>query len=279
MPLEPVTPSPCLHALEAEAIHALREVAARFERPVLLFSAGKSGSVLLHLARKAFRPAPLPFPLLHLDTGCGLREMLRFRETVAAGPDVRMTVHPLPDGLGGSAAARATVPGGFDAAIGGDTVEGHAAAPQAEGPDGGRDPARRFERPPPLGAGPFGRGWADPPAPRAGEAVPVRPLGRWATLDLWEYIAREGVAVMPLYLARPRLVVERAGLLLLVDDTHFAVRPGEAVRLRSVRIASLGAAGRTGAIPSTAGDAASLLREIREARHFPQRQDRGGPVP
>ena len=242
-----------LDRLESESVHILREVVACSRRPVLLYSIGKDSSVLLHLARKAFAPAPLPFPLLHVDTGWKFREMIAFRERVAAQPGVQLLVHMNQEGVraginpishGASvhvdvmkvaALRQALTLHGFDAAIGGarrdeeksrakERIFSHRSAQQRWDP--------RQQRP---------ELWALYNTRLApGESLRVFPLSNWTELDVWRYIRREGIAVVPLYFAAARPVVEREGALIMVDDERLPLRPGERPQLRRVRFRSLG---------------------------------------
>lgn len=262
-----------LDALESEAIHIFREVAGEFERPVILFSGGKDSTVLLHVALKAFWPAPLPFSLLHVDTGHNLPEVLEFRDQVVARHDLRLHVAKVEDYLAdgrlterpdGVRNPLQTIPlldaiteNRFDAVFGG----------------GRRDEerSRAKERIFSL-RNAFGQ-W-DPKRQRPelwnlyngrhapGEHVRVFPLSNWTELDVWLYIHREGIPVVPLYLAAPRPVVERDGTLIMVDDDRFPLADGEVPELRSVRFRTLGCYPLTGAIESTAATLPAVIEEM-----------------
>ena len=274
-----------LDRLEAEAIHALREAVACFARPVLLYSIGKDSSVLLHLARKAFAPAPLPFPLLHVDTGWKFREMIAFRDRVAASPDVRMLVHVNEEGRrqgispvthGASvhvdvmkvvALRQALEAHRFDAAIGGarrdeeksrakERIFSHRNAQQRWDP--------RQQRPEIWNL------YNTRIAP--GESMRVFPLSNWTELDVWRYIRRERIEVVPLYFAAERPVVERDGALIMVDDDRLPLAPGERVHVRRVRFRSLGCYPLTVAEASDAGTLDAVIAEMEASR----RSERAG---
>lgn len=274
-----------LDRLEAEAIHVLREAAAQFRRPVLLYSIGKDSSVLLHLARKAFHPARIPFPLLHIDTGWKFREMYAFRDRVAADLGLSLIVHvneegrarginPLDHGaalhtevMKTEALKQALSLHGFDAAIGGAR----------------RDEERSRAKERVFSVRFAGQRW-DPRRQRPefwdllngrlgpGETMRVFPLSDWTELDVWLYIRREGIEVVPLYFARERPVTEYRGALIVLDDERFATRFPPA-RLRKVRFRSLGCWPLSGAIPSTAEDLDALIAEQFSTRHS-ERQGR-----
>ncbi len=261
-----------LAALESEAIHVLRETAAEFARPVLLYSIGKDSSVLLHLARKAFAPAAQPFPLLHIDTGWKFREMLAFRDRVATAPDVDLRVRTHPARLSPfttqsaeytrvmktEALLAAIEEGGFDAAIGGARRDeersrrkerifsirssNHAWDPRRQRPEIGRAYNTRLA---------------------AGETMRVFPLSNWTELDVWEYIQRERIDVVPLYFADERPVVERHGQLLPVDDDRFAFEADEQPLTTTVRFRTLGCYPLTAAVRSEARTIDDVVRELR----------------
>ncbi len=265
--------------LEAEAIHVLREVAAEFQNPVLLYSIGKDSSVLLHLARKAFHPAPPPFPFMHVDTTWKFREMIEFRDHTARELGLRLLVHVNQAGLAegvdpiasGSAVhtrvmktealRQALEQHGFDAAIGGARrdeeksrakerifsfrAKGHVWEPRAQRPELWRLFNTRIRR---------------------GELMRVFPLSNWTEGDVWRYILTERIPVVPLYFAKPRPVVERDGMLILRDDERLPLRPGEAPQMRLVRFRSLGCYPLTAAIESTAATLEDVVEEILGAR-------------
>ena len=270
--------SPHLRRLEAEAIGILREVAAAFRNPVLLYSIGKDSSVVLRLAEKAFAPARPPFPLLHIATGWDFRAMLEFRDKRAAETGLRLIVHTNPEGLarginpfdhgsalhmtvmGTEALKQALDAHGFDAAIGG--------ARRDE--EKSRAKERVFSHRTP------GHVW-DPRAQRPelwtlwntrlgpGETMRVFPLSDWTEADVWDYIAAENIPLVPLYFAAPRPVVRRAGMLILRDDDRMALQPGEAVEELWVRFRTMGDWPLTGAHESRAETVEQVIAELRES--------------
>jgi sulfate adenylyltransferase subunit 2 len=268
-----------LDLLEAESIHIIREAAAQFRKPVLLYSIGKDSTVLLHLARKAFWPARLPFPVLHIDTGWKFRDMIAFRDRTAREFGLDLIVHTNEEG-----AARGinpidyapsvytdvmkTVPlkqaldkHGFDAAFGGARrdeeasrakervfsfrAEGHRWDPRRQRPEMWRLLNGRL-------------------AP--GETVRVFPLSNWTERDVWRYILREKLDVVPLYFAAERPVVERNGQLIMRDDDRLTLKPGEEVVTRRVRFRTLGCYPLTAAVESNAADIESVVAETLGAR-------------
>ncbi len=271
--------SPLLRALEAESLHILRETAAECARPVLLYSIGKDSAVLLHLARKAFGPGPLPFPLLHVDTTWKFRDMYALRDQVAADPDLTLIVHRNPEaeakGINpfdhGSSAhtdlwktqglKQALDAGGFDAAFGG--------ARRDE--DASRAKERVFSVRTP------GHGW-DPRRQRPelwdlynarlkpGETLRVFPLSNWTEGDVWDYVLAEDIPVVPLYLAADRPTVVRDGKLLVVDDDRMRLLPGETPVMRRVRFRTLGCWPLTAAVESDADTLEAVAAEARGAR-------------
>jgi sulfate adenylyltransferase subunit 2 len=267
-----------LRRLEAEAIFILREVVAEFKNPVMLYSIGKDSSVMLHLALKAFYPAKLPFPLLHIDTTWKFREMIAFRDATAARLGVELIVHTNQDGIaqgvtpfthGSSiytqvmkteALRQALDKGKFDAAFGGarrdeeksrakERIFSHRTASHAWDPKNQRPELWR----------------AFNTRINAGESVRVFPLSNWTELDVWDYIARENIPVVPLYFARPRPVVERNGTLIMVDDERLPLAKGETATMRRVRFRTLGCYPLTGAIPSDAEGLDEVIAEMRLA--------------
>ena len=266
-----------LDQLEAESIHILREVVADVLRPVLLYSIGKDSAVLLHLARKAFYPAPPPFPLLHVDTTWKFRAMYDLRDRAARESGTNLIVHRNPDALAAGInpfdhGARHTdlwktqglkqaLDGGrFDAAIGGARRDEEKARAKERifsfrSPTHGWEP--RSQRPELWN---LYNGRTNP-----GESVRVFPLSNWTELDVWRYIARESIAVVPLYFAAPRPVVERDGMLLIVDDDRFRFQPGETPTDRSVRFRTLGCYPLTGAVESEAATLADIIAELEMA--------------
>ena len=264
-----------LDRLEAESIHILREVAAEFRNPVLLYSVGKDSSVLLHLLLKAFAPARPPIPLLHVDTRWKFREMIAFRDRRAAETGVDLRVHINPDGIArdiGPITHGATVHTDvmktqglkqaldhyrFDAAIGG--------ARRDEEKSRAKERVFSFRN--------DKHRW-DPKNQRPelwnlynarihkGESVRVFPLSNWTELDIWLYIYREKIPVPSLYLAAERPVVERDGALLMVDDDRLPLRPGEVPMRKSVRFRTLGCYPLTGAIESEADTLEKIIAEM-----------------
>ncbi|MFN0183712.1 MAG: sulfate adenylyltransferase subunit CysD [Aquabacterium sp.] len=261
--------------LEAESIHILREVVAGCERPVLLYSIGKDSATLLHLARKAFHPAPLPFPLLHVDTTWKFRDMYAMRDRVAAEPGVRLIVHTNPQALAqginpfdhGSqrhtdiwktqGLIQALDSHGFDAAIGGARRDEEKSRAK-ERVFSLRSAAHRWD--PRQQRPELWRLYNTRLAP--GESLRVFPLSNWTELDVWLYVQREGIPLVPLYLAAERPVVARDGMLLMVDDGRFRLRPGEHVEQRWVRFRTLGCYPLSGAVPSRAATLPDMIREM-----------------
>ena len=266
-----------LQQLEAESIHILREVVAESERPVMLYSIGKDSAVMLHLARKAFFPAPPPFPLLHVDTTWKFRDMYALRDRVAREAGVELIVHRNPEAerLGinpfdhGSlhtdmwkteGLRQALDLHGFDAAFGG--------ARRDE--DKSRAKERIFSfrsahhRWDPKNQRP--ELWSLYNARKSrGETMRVFPLSNWTELDVWQYIHAEEIPIVPLYLAAPRPTVQRDGMILMVDDDRFPLRDGEVPALRSVRFRTLGCYPLTGAVESRATTLPQIIREMQVA--------------
>ena len=267
-----------LSLLEAEAIHILREAVAECARPVMLFSAGKDSAVMLHLARKAFWPAPPPFPLLHVDTMWKFREMYTFRDAAARAAGTTLIVHRNPE-------AEAAGINPFDH---GPTVhtdlwktQGLRQALDAHGFDAAFGGARRDEEKSRAKERIFSfrsrtHGW-DPRSQRPelwqlynariakGESMRVFPLSNWTELDVWRYVAREAIPVVSLYFAADRPVVERDGALIVVDDDRLRLAPGEAPVLRRVRFRTLGCYPLTGAVESAADSVAAVVGEMESA--------------
>lgn len=268
-----------LDILEAESIYILREVAANFQRPVMLYSIGKDSSVLLHLLRKAFFPSQPFIPLLHVDTTWKFRDMIAFRDQVAAEGDVQVLVHINEDGvrqgispLTHGAAVHTDVMKtvalkqaldkyGFDAAIGG--------ARRDEEKSRAKERVFSFRN--------AQHRW-DPKRQRPelwnlynthihkGESVRVFPLSNWTEMDVWQYIRRENIPVVPLYFAAKRPVVQRDGALIMVDDDRFVLRKGEMIDQRMVRFRTLGCYPLTGAIESTAATIDEIIAEMAASR-------------
>ena len=272
-------PLPHLQRLEAEAIFIMREVVANFERPVMLYSIGKDSSVMLHLARKAFFPAPPPFPLLHVDTTWKFREMIRFRDETARKYGLDLIVHTNQEG-----AARGVNPfdhgssyytqvmktealkqaldfGKYDAAFGG--------ARRDEEKSRAKERIFSFRS--------ASHAW-DPKNQRPelwslfntrvkpGESIRVFPISNWTELDIWQYILAEKIDIVPLYFAAERPVVTRSGQLLMVDDDRMPLLPGETPEMRLVRFRTLGCYPLTAAVESDATTLSAIVGEMFVAR-------------
>ncbi len=264
-----------LDELEAEAIHIYRETAAAFRDPVLLYSIGKDSSVLLHLALKAFAPAGLPFPVMHVDTTWKFKEMIAFRDKRVAdlGLDMRIStneeardegVSPFTHGtheytrIMKTVALRAGIDRyGFDAAIGGARRDEERSRAK-ERLFSLREPGHRWE---PRKQRPEFWRTANTTL-SAGQSMRVFPLSNWTELDVWRYIQRESIEIPSLYFAKERPVVERDGALIMVDDDRFPLHEGEVVQMRSVRFRTLGCYPLTGAVESTADTLADLITEM-----------------
>ncbi|MGE7204135.1 sulfate adenylyltransferase subunit CysD [Sphingomonas sp. NPDC019816] len=263
-----------LQRLEAESIHILREVVAETERPVMLYSVGKDSAVMLHLAKKAFFPARPPFPLLHVDTTWKFQAMYELRNRAAEAAGMELIVHrnPEAEALGinpfdhGSrhtdmwkteGLKQALTAGGYDAAFGG--------ARRDEEKSRAKERVFSFRS--------AAHGW-DPKAQRPelwnlynsrihkGESIRVFPLSNWTELDIWQYILQEGIEIVPLYFAAPRPTVERDGMLLMVDDDRFRLKPGEVPVDRSIRFRTLGCYPLTGAVESEAATLSEVIQEM-----------------
>jgi sulfate adenylyltransferase subunit 2 len=264
-----------LDELESEAIHIYRETAAAFRNPVLLYSIGKDSSVLLHLALKAFAPAGLPFPVMHVDTTWKFQEMIAFRDKRVAelGLDMRIStneaaaaegVSPFTHGTHEYTRIMKTVAlregidrYGFDAAIGGARRDEERSRAK-ERIFSLREPGHRWE---PRKQRPEFWRTANTTLSE-GQSMRVFPLSNWTELDVWRYIQRENIEIPSLYFAKPRPVVERDGALIMVDDERFPLRDGEQVEMRSVRFRTLGCYPLTGAVESTADNIADLITEM-----------------
>jgi sulfate adenylyltransferase subunit 2 len=264
-----------LRQLEAESIHIIREVAAEFQNPVMLYSIGKDSAAMLHLAKKAFHPGPLPFPLLHVDTTWKFKAMYAAREQVASTPGVRLIVHVNTEGLAQGAnpfdwtsqkyttvmkthgLLQALGAGGYDAAFGGARRD--------------EEKSRAKER---IFSFRDREGQWDPKSQRPelwnlyngrvdkGESIRVFPLSNWTELDVWQYLWLEKVPVVPLYFAEERLVVERSGALIMLDDERMRLKPGEVPEKRRVRFRTLGCYPLSGAVESTATTLPEVIREM-----------------
>ena len=263
-----------LDRLEAESIHIMRETVAEADKPVMLYSIGKDSAVMLHLARKAFYPAPLPFPLLHVDTGWKFKDMYALRDKVGAEPGIELLVYKNPEaerqGINPfdhgplhtdmwktEGLKQALDKFGFDAAFGG--------ARRDEEKSRAKERIFSFRT--------ANHRW-DPKRQRPelwalynvrknkGESVRVFPLSNWTELDVWQYILRERIEIVPLYFAAERPTVIRDGLTLMVDDDRFPLRDGEGPELRSVRFRTLGCYPLTGAVESEANTLAEVIQEM-----------------
>ncbi|KIH75936.1 sulfate adenylyltransferase subunit 2 [Geoalkalibacter ferrihydriticus] len=264
-----------LKQLEAESIHIMREVAAEFENPVMLYSIGKDSAVMLHLARKAFFPSRPPFPLLHVDTTWKFREMIEFRDRMAheGGFDllvhineegVRQGVGPFSHGsavhtdvMKTEALKQALDKYKFDAAFGGARRDEEKSRAK-ERIFSFRSESHRWD---PKNQRP--ELWNIYNARvRQGESIRAFPLSNWTELDIWQYIYLENIPIVPLYFAKQRPVVERDGMLILVDDARLELKPGEQVQTKSVRFRTLGCYPLTAAVESTAATLPEIIQEM-----------------
>ena len=264
-----------LQRLEAESIHIIREVAATANNPVMLYSIGKDSAVMLHLARKAFYPAKLPFPLLHVDTQWKFKEMIKFRDEIIQKYDLDLLVHINPDGANdnvgpfshGAAAhtdimktaglRQALDQYAFDTAFGGARrdeerarakerifsfrTKDHRWDPKNQRPELWNIFNSRIQK---------------------GESIRVFPLSNWTELDIWQYIYEENIPVVPLYFAKERPVVERDGNIIMVDDERFVFKKGEKATLQKVRFRTLGCYPLTGAVKSAAASISDIISEM-----------------
>ena len=275
-------PSPTLshlQALEAEAVHIIREVAAEFRNPVMLYSIGKDSGVLAHLARKAFHPGRVPFPLLHVDTTWKFRAMYEFRERFCRENGLELLVHTNEEGRAknvnpfdyGSnvyttimkthALIQALEKWGFDAAFGGARRDEEKSRAK-ERVYSVRDRKHQWDpqnQRPELWNLYNGR-------VHKGESIRVFPMSNWTELDTWLYVHREQIPVVPLYFAASRPTVERDGNIIMVDDERFRLRPGETPLMRTVRFRTLGCYPLSGAIESNATTLPDVIREMLLAR-------------
>ncbi len=271
--MEPSTRLTHLQRLEAESIHIMREVVAEADKPVMLYSIGKDSAVMLHLARKAFYPAPPPFPLLHVDTTWKFRAMYEFRERMARELGMELLVHKNPEAMGinpfdhGSqmhtdmwktqGLKQALDAHGFDAAFGGARRD--------------EEKSRAKER---IFSFRSAQHRWDPKSQRPelwhlyngrkhpGESIRVFPISNWTELDTWQYIHLESIPIVPLYYAAPRPVVDRDGTLIMVDDHRMLLRPGEVPMIKSVRFRTLGCYPLSGAVESEAATLVDIIQEM-----------------
>ena len=262
-----------LDRLEAESIHIFRETVAEADRPVMLYSIGKDSAVMLHLAKKAFFPGPLPFPLLHVDTGWKFRDMYALRDKVAADPAIELLVYKNPEaermGINPfdhgpvhtdmwktEGLKQALDKYGFDAAFGGARRDEEKSRAK-ERIFSFRDRNHRWDpkrQRPEL--------WSLYNVRKAkGESVRVFPISNWTELDVWQYILREKIEIVPLYFAGERPVVERDGLILMVDDDRIPLN-GETPQVRRVRFRTLGCYPLTGAVESSACTVEEIVAEM-----------------
>jgi sulfate adenylyltransferase subunit 2 len=264
-----------LQRLEAESIHIMREVVAECERPVMLYSIGKDSAVMLHLAQKAFFPSKPPFPLLHVDTTWKFRAMYELRDRMARESGMELLVHINPDGLAanvnpfdhGSAVhtdvmktqglKQALEKWGFDAAFGGarrDEEKSRAKERIFSFRNAQHQWDPKNQRP---------ELWSlYNTHKRKGESIRVFPLSNWTELDIWQYIHRESIPIVPLYFAASRPVVQREGALIMVDDDRMRFLPGEKPEMRKVRFRTLGCYPLSGAIESEADTVPAVIREM-----------------
>ena len=264
-----------LQRLEAESIQIMREVVAVAEKPVMLYSIGKDSAVMLHLAMKAFAPGKPPFPLMHVDTTWKFRDMYAFRDRMAADLGFDLLVHTNPD-----AVARGSIPFTHGSAVHTDIwkTEGLKQALTKYGFDAAFGGARRDEEKSRAKERVFSfrsaqHRW-DPKNQRPelwrlynaqkqrGESIRVFPLSNWTELDVWLYIYLEGIPIVPLYFAQERPVVERDGVLIMVDDERMPLEPGEQPMLKQVRFRTLGCYPLTGAVESDAATLPAVIQEM-----------------
>jgi len=270
-----VVPLTHLQRLEAESIHILREVVAEVERPVMLYSVGKDSAVMLHLARKAFHPAPPPFPLLHVDTTWKFKAMYELRDRMARESGMELLVHRNPEAL-----ARNINPFDHGSTVHTDIwkTEGLKQALDLHGFDAAFGGARRDEEKSRAKERIFSfraanHRW-DPKRQRPelwnlynakkarGESIRIFPISNWTELDIWQYIYLQNIPIVPLYFAAPRPSVIRDGRILMVDDERFPLHPGEAPIMRCIRFRTLGCYPLTGAIESTAATLPEVIQEM-----------------
>jgi sulfate adenylyltransferase subunit 2 len=264
-----------LRQLEAESIHIIREVAAEFDNPVMLYSIGKDSSVMLHLARKAFYPAKPPFPLMHVDTTWKFREMIDFRDNVAEEYGFDLLIYTNEEGV-----RKGISPFTHGSALYTDVMktEGLKQALDKYKFDAAFGGARRDEEKSRAKERIFSfrtstHRW-DPKNQRPelwnlynakvspGESIRAFPLSNWTELDIWQYIYLEQIPIVPLYYSKVRPVVERDGMLILVDDDRLKLQPGEEVQMKSVRFRTLGCYPLTGAVESTAATLPEIIQEM-----------------
>ena len=275
-----------LDRLEAESLYIIREVVAHAESPVMMYSVGKDSAVMLHLAQKAFYPSPPPFPLMHVDTGWKFQAMYDFRDAIAKASKMELIVHTNPEGIEkninpfdhGSALhtdimktqglKQALDLHKFDIAFGGARRDEEKSRAK-ERIFSFRSSSHRWD---PKNQRP--ELWNLYNCRKApGESVRVFPLSNWTELDIWQYIYRENVPIVPLYFAAERPVVERNGILIMVDDDRMKLLPGESIEMKDVRFRTLGCYPLTGAVESTARDLPQIVLELLQSRNS-ERQGR-----
>lgn len=268
-----------LRQLEAEAIHIFRDAVSQFENPVLLYSIGKDSSVLLHLARKAFYPGRLPFKMLHIDSTFKFREMIEFRDRIAREQDIDLLVHSNQEGIAmgvtpfthGSrkytdimktqALLQALTAGKYDAIFGGarrDEEKSRAKERIFSFRDRHNQWDPKNQRPELWN---IYNGRINP-----GESVRIFPLSNWTEMDIWQYIRMEKIEIVDLYFAKPRPVVWRDGMYIMVDDERLPLNPGETPEMRTVRFRTLGCYPLTGAVESTASTVEEIVAEMMQTR-------------
>ncbi len=272
---QPATSLTHLQRLEAESVAIMREVVAEAERPVMLYSVGKDSAVMLHLARKAFFPSPPPFPLLHVDTTWKFKAMYEMRDRMAKEAGMDLLVHRNPDAM-----ARKINPFDHGSALHTDMwkTEGLKQALDKHGFDVAFGGARRDEEKSRAKERIFSfrsanHRW-DPKNQRPelwhlynarkakGESIRVFPISNWTELDIWQYIHLESIPIVPLYFAAPRPTVVRDGMLIMVDDERFPLRPGEVTVEKSIRFRTLGCYPLTGAVESEAATLPAVIQEM-----------------
>src|SRR6056297_546162 len=283
-----------LKQLEAESIHIIREVAAEFDNPVMLYSIGKDSAVMLHLAMKAFAPGKPPFPLMHIDTTWKFREMIKFRDELTDRLGLKLIVHTNQEGVAQSigpfthgsathtdvmktqALKQALDKYGFDAAFGGARRDEEKSRAK-ERVYSFRDKFHRWD---PKNQRPELWNLYNGKVNK-GESIRVFPLSNWTELDIWQYIYLENIPIVPLYYAKERPVVDRDGMLILLDDDRIQLKPDEKVEMKSVRFRTLGCYPLTGAVESTASTLPEIIQEMLLARTSERQgrlidQDEGG---
>ena len=264
-----------LQQLEAESIHIIREVAAEFDNPVMLYSVGKDSAVMLHLARKAFYPAPPPFPLMHVDTTWKFREMIEFRDKMAHECGFDLLIHTNQEGVDQKVSPFTHGSGLYTDIM---KTEGLKQALDKYKFDAAFGGARRDEEKSRAKERIFSfrnsqHRW-DPKSQRPelwniynarvrpGESIRTFPLSNWTELDVWQYIYLEEIPIVPLYRAAVRPVIERDGMLIMVDDDRLELKPGEKIEMKSVRFRTLGCYPLTGAVESTATTLPEIIQEM-----------------